>query len=52
MILWWTGEPPLEEQRFVALARTADRVILDSATYSRPLAQFQRQIAFLQAASP
>lgn len=34
--VWWRSEPPLEAEFFATLARAADRLIVDSASASRP----------------
>lgn len=37
VLLWWMGIPPLGNRVFEELARVADRLILDSAEFQRPV---------------
>lgn len=36
--LWWLGDPPFDAPLFDSFVESADRVIVDSRTWSRPLA--------------
>ncbi len=35
--LWWMGPPPLDDRRFLRVARAVDRVIVDSLDFTRPV---------------
>ncbi len=42
VMLWWPNEPILEGPLFTRLAKTADRLIVDSRTFDRPSQTFAR----------
>jgi glucose-6-phosphate dehydrogenase assembly protein OpcA len=44
--LWWMGQPPLSDPRFGQVLLAADRLILDSSEFTRPLSSLVREADF------
>lgn len=44
--LWWMGQPPLNDARFDRVLLAADRLILDSFEFNRPLSSLVREADF------
>jgi glucose-6-phosphate dehydrogenase assembly protein OpcA len=48
VMLWWTRGEPFDDPRFAKFADMVDRMIVDSATFSRPEASLARMAALLE----
>lgn len=48
IFLWWRDAPRLHDQIFESLARTADRVVIDSADFSQPYEDVRELVALLK----
>jgi len=48
VMLWWTRGEPFDDPRFAKFADIVDRMIVDSATFSRPEASLARMAALLE----
>jgi glucose-6-phosphate dehydrogenase assembly protein OpcA len=48
VMLWWTRGEPFDDPRFAKFGDLVDRMIVDSATFSRPEASLARMAALLE----
>jgi glucose-6-phosphate dehydrogenase assembly protein OpcA len=49
---WWEGTPPFDQQVFAELTSVTDRLIVDSAAFSDPLADLRRLAAAIGTVEP
>jgi glucose-6-phosphate dehydrogenase assembly protein OpcA len=49
---WWEGTPPFDEQVFAELTSVTDRLIVDSAAFTDPLADLRRLAAAIGQVAP